>query len=472
MIISFHIPQNFDDFQNVPINVIDISQLKKQQDKILHQANYDALTGLANRNLFSDRLGQSIAIAKRNNESFALLFLDLDGFKHVNDSLGHEMGDYLLTEAAQRIQRCIRESDTVARLGGDEFALLLPTPKINSQVQVIVKKILSTLNIPYQLAHHTMHISACIGIANFPNDGCDESTLLRKADSAMYKAKAKGANNFQYFTQEMDKAIVKRTRIEQALRKAIRQNELSVFYQPIINLSDNKVHHAEALIRWHSETLGPVMPDDFISIAEETGLINDIGQFVLEESCQQAAYWQNSLASSPGVAVNVSSQQFLHEDMAEKVKLALTKAQLPAEKLTIEITESLLIKDDSSIITQLNNIRALGVFISIDDFGTGYSSLSYLKRFPVTNLKIDRSFISNLPNDVENVALVKTILSMAQTLNIAVIAEGVEEQAQEQYLQQHLCQFAQGYYYSKPLNRDDFNHWLTDKISHCTKEQV
>jgi diguanylate cyclase (GGDEF)-like protein len=470
-IVSFQIPQEPQGFRSVPINIVDITERKRNEALISYQANYDFLTGLANRNLFSDRLSHAIDIAVKENSKLTVLFIDLDGFKYINDSKGHETGDALLKLVSQRIMNSIRQSDTVARLGGDEFAVLLPGSHIISDIESRVIKIQKEMNLPYQLESIEAYITASVGIAVYPKDGLDTTELLRKADSAMYKAKVKGANKFQFFTPKIDADAQKRMALEQAMRSAIKNNDFTVHYQPVLNIETGHAEHVEALIRWQHTDMGNISPIDFIPLAEELGLINEIGEFVLVEACKQAVLWSKIYENSPSIAVNLSSQQFINQEIVELIESTLKETGLPANKLTLEITEGLFMNEEHSPLEQLEQIRNLGVSLSIDDFGTGYSSLSYLKRFPISTLKIDRSFVSGLPNDLEDASLIKTILLLAKSLHLKVIAEGVETKGQEIFLKANGCIYIQGYLHSKPLPIDAFNTWLTSNKSNSTSIQ-
>ena len=468
-IISFQIPETIDEFQNVPVTLVDITERKQNEVRIWHQGNFDSLTGLVNRNLFSDRLSHALDCAKRSQTRVALLYIDLDGFKYVNDTLGHLVGDKLLQEASLRLVSHMRKSDTVARLGGDEFAILLPENNSTHDIEAVVNKILLTLAQPYHLEGRDSFVSASIGITIFPDDGNNAVTLMRKADSAMYRAKKKGRNNFQFFTSEIDDEAMRRKELEEELHTALKNGEFFLNYQPVIDMKTGGVNSAEALIRWNHPEKGIVSPMEFISLAEEVGLIVSIGEWVLREACRDAMTWPITDNKPLRVAVNLSSRQFQARNIPELVKSALLETGLPAERLTLEITESLLIADNDTTRNQLLEIRSLGVLLSIDDFGTGYSSLSYLKKFPVTTLKIDRSFIMNLPTASEDVALVNAILSMAESLGLNVIAEGVETEAQEAFMKSTNCQYIQGYLYSKPLANTDFIDYLK---KHANSERV
>ncbi len=459
-IISFPIPETQSGFQSIPVTLVDITHRKQNEVRIWRQGNFDSLTGLVNRNLFSDRLSHALDSAKRNKTRLALLYLDLDGFKYVNDTLGHLLGDQLLQEASQRLLSHMRKSDTVARLGGDEFAILLPENNSNHDIASVVKKIQLNLAQPYRLQGRDCFVSASIGITLFPDDGNDAVTLLRKADSAMYRAKAKGRNNFLFFTPDIEEQAIYRTELEESLYSALKNERFSLKYQPIINKKTGKIKSAEALIRWNHPEKGEVSPMAFIPLAEEIGLIGPIGEWVLREACAEAMTWPITDKQAPDVAVNVSSHQFQRQNIPKLVESVLQDTGLAAERLTLEITESLLLADNDRTLNQLQELRNLGVQLSIDDFGTGYSSLSYLKKFPVTTLKIDRSFIMNLPAACEDGVLINAILAMAKSLGINVVAEGVETEAQETFLKSTTCQYLQGYRYSRPLTNTDFLDYL------------
>lgn len=438
----------------------DITKRKKAEDKIYHQANYDSLTGLANRNLFIDRFEQSLAVAKRENKSVALLFIDLDGFKNVNDTFGHSKGDLLLKYAAQRIESAVRTSDSVARLSGDEFAIMLCGDNDVYSNEKVATKVLTELAAPFQLAETETHVTASVGIAIFPDDGHMSEDLLAKADSAMYKAKEKGKNNVQFFTKEMDIKAQQRRSLEVELRKSIKNNELVLHYQPIHELETGKVVSAEALIRWIHPQRGLISPIEFIPLAEDIGFIVEIGDWVLAQACKQVTIWKNQLEFTPKISVNISSVQLHRPDFIDKLKGVLAKSKLPPDLLTLEMTESLLIEEDSHTLDKLQTIRDLGIDLSIDDFGTGYSSLSYLKRLPINILKIDRAFIKDITTNREDEALTCAIISIAKSLNLKVVAEGVEEKAQCDMLAKHNCQFVQGYFFSKPITGEAFTAYI------------
>lgn len=434
----------------------DITLRKRNEERILYQANYDALTGLPNRSLFMDRLQRAIIQAERSNNQIALLFIDLDRFKNVNDTLGHACGDLLLQEAAARLNALVRRSDTVARLGGDEFTVILSELTDFTQIEHLVEKLLKSLSAPYDLEKNVAFVSASIGITIFPNDGANVDDLLKNADTAMYKAKENGRNLSQFFTTKMNDQANERRALETALHQALEREEFVLHYQPIVDAQTGMLISCETLLRWHQPEHGNIFPDKFIPLAEDTGLIIPIGAWVLEKACFEAVNWAKKMKNPPNISVNMSSRQFQRADVVELVRDTLDKTGLDPHRLTLEITESLLIVDDEEIVRQLHDVRKLGVGLSIDDFGTGYSSLSYLRRFPITTLKIDRAFILDLTSDDEAAAVVSAILSMANSLHMKVVAEGVEEREQLDILRVGGCDYIQGYYYSPPVPIEAF----------------
>lgn len=449
----------------------DITLRKEAEKKLQYQANFDALTGLANRNCFTDRLDVAINSAYRRESKIALLFIDLDGFKNVNDTLGHSQGDELLCVAASRLKNTLRKTDTISRFGGDEFAIILTDDKDIYAVEFAAEKVQKALAQPFSLHGSKVYVTASIGITLYPDDGKTAEELIRKADSAMYIAKEKGRNNHQFFTPEIEQRAQKRREIESELRQALANSEFVLNYQPIVDSMSGDVVTAEALIRWHHPTKGIVPPAEFIQIAEETGLILPIGNWVLLKAASDAAQWQQTLANPPKVAVNLSSVQFQRQNIYQYVQQVLDNSQLPPEQLILEMTESLLMDDDNTT-NQLNLLRQLGVSLSIDDFGTGYSSLSYLKKFPLSNLKIDRSFVIDLTTNAEDKALIDAIIAMAQSLHLKVTAEGVETFEQAEYLRSKACEFIQGYYYSKPLLNEDFIKFVGQEIEHNREQST
>lgn len=439
----------------------DITARKENEERLNHQANYDPLTHLPNRFLVFDRLQQAIMQANRNHKRIAVMFLDLDHFKNINDTLGHEIGDQLLIHTAQRLQSCLRKSDTVARLGGDEFLIILPDLEDYQQSETIAQKILTILEPPFELATEEIFVSTSIGITIYPDDGTDTDILLRNADTAMYGAKHEGRNGFKFFTSEMNDVAQKRRKIENHLRYALKRNELYVVYQPLIEVASGKVVGAEALMRWYNLDLGQVPPDQFIPIAEETGIINEIGAWILAQACQEATKWQQT-NDEIWVAINLSPRQFREANFVEIITQTLVNSGIPTHCLELEITERLLVEDIPGAKDMIAQLSQRSIRLSLDDFGTGYSSLSYLKKFPFDILKIDRSFIADVPQDADDVSLVKTIIAMAHGLNLKVIAEGVETQEQFEFLAQQGCDFAQGYWLSKPLLSADFQQVLQE----------
>lgn len=438
----------------------DISERKRYEQQLLRQANYDLLTGLPNRVLAHDRLKLALAQSRRDGRPVGVLFLDLDNFKHVNDTLGHNNGDILLIEAARRISACVRESSTVARLGGDEFLVILPGLDSEQAAERVASRILDAFAAPIRLERQEVFVTTSIGIALYPNDGTDTTTLLQQADAAMYQAKSRGKSDYQRFLPEMNFQSIERLRIESLLRRALEQEELQLVYQPIMDLATGQPVGAEALLRWNNSQLGAVVPDKFISLAEETGLILPIGDWVLYQATCDAARWRQLHNMDLSIAINVSPRQFRDKNFVERVRLVLEQQQLLPGQLELEITERLLL--DSSIEVQdiLQQLKDMFVKLAVDDFGTGYSALSYLKRFPFDSLKIDRSFTKDLMIQERDTALVQAIINMAHNLGLNVVAEGVETEAQLQFLRNQGCDRAQGYFLGYPMSASQFENWL------------
>ncbi|MCM8622959.1 MAG: EAL domain-containing protein [Candidatus Accumulibacter sp.] len=435
---------------------LDISERKQWEQDIHFLAHHDALTKLPNRTLLDDRIRQAIAKSKRNHDHMAVLFLDLDHFKLINDTLGHDIGDRLLEQLAQRLTEVLRQTETVARLGGDEFVIVIPELAAIRRVAVVARKVLEVVAAPYLLEGRSLHVTPSIGISVYPEDGDDAATLLRNADTAMYHAKERGRNNFQFFTQAMNQSVQERVTIENDLRLAIERGEFLLHYQPQVDCRSGKVIGMEALIRWQHPQRGLIAPDRFIAIAEETGLIVPIGEWVLGEACRQARRWQ--LGGHPGlrISVNLSARQFQQRDLSARISAMIHASGIDPASLELELTESMLMIDPEQATAVLHQLAAAGVKMAIDDFGTGYSSLAYLKRFPVTRLKIDRSFVRDLANDSNDAAIVDAVVAMATSLKMEVIAEGVETIAQLDYLEAHGCHAIQGYYYSPPAAAESF----------------
>jgi diguanylate cyclase (GGDEF)-like protein/PAS domain S-box-containing protein len=437
----------------------DISDRVAYREDLFRQANFDTLTGLPNRQLAMDRLAQGVSAAERRNNQLALLFVDLDRFKIVNDTLGHQYGDELLLEAARRLRQCVREEDTVARIGGDEFLVILGNQHSSSDASMAASKVIAAIDQPFLIDNRELSVTASIGLTLFPDDGTTPLELLRNADAAMHMAKQHGQNTYHFFTPEMNQRALNRLNLETHLRQALKRNEFELYYQPLIALDTGEVVGAEALMRWHKPELGNPGPDIFIPIAEETGLIVPIGQWLLQEACAQAAHWL-ARGINLRMAVNISSRQFIGNNIVSAVEKALVHNQLPAANLELEITEGLLLADAVQTRHALAKLQRLGVRLSLDDFGTGYSSLSYLRRYAFDVLKIDRSFINDVVEEPEAAALIRAIIAMAQSLGLEVIGEGVETVAQADFIRSHGCNFAQGYFYSKPLPPAQFETWL------------
>lgn len=441
----------------------DITERKQYENDIWRQANYDALTNLPNRKLCVAQLSRDLINAKRENTKIALLFIDLDRFKLINDTLGHSIGDELLIEIASRLSNTMRESDMISRLGGDEFVVILNDIKTISGIEIISKKILEQITLPINLSNNSeTFTTGSIGIAISPHDGEDVETLMKHADTAMYQSKKSGRNQVKFYAKEMNHTMVQHMTIEHELRKALRESQFSLYYQPIIDLQTGLVLGAEALIRWQHPTQGLVSPDKFITIAEDTGLIVPIGEWVVMTAAHQAVEWNKTSKQLLKVAVNISSRQCCDKEHSIVVLLerASIEAQLKPGMLQIEITESLLMEGTAETVNSLNQIRNLGFGISLDDFGTGYSSLSYLKNFPITTLKIDRAFIKDLTTNKKDAQLVKAMVMMSEGLDLDVVGEGIETVEQLSFLKNLGCKAGQGYYYSRPLTAEDFSTYL------------
>ncbi len=440
--------------------VEDITERKSYEEKIEHQATHDGLTGLPNRHMLNDRLQQCMNFADRYKNKFAVAFLDLDQFKLINDSMGHEVGDQLLVIMSERLSSCIREIDTVVRLGGDEFVVLLTNLHKIDDITHSMQRILSAVGRPCIINGLDFVVSCSIGVSLYPDDGKDPNTLLRNADSALYKAKHAGRNNFQIYTQELNKSLTERVKMEYRLRLAVERSEFLLHYQPKVDFATGLISGAEALVRWQPPGLPLVPPNHFIQVAEETGLIEKIGEWVLLAACKKACELQQKMGRAMPIAVNVSARQFRQPGLARMVEHALKTTGLAPDSLELEITESTLIDDAAKFIETLHALKKLGVKLAIDDFGTGYSSLAYLKDFPIDRLKIDKAFVSNLENDAANSAILKAIVVLGQSLGLKVIAEGVETAYQHEYLHRIGCDELQGYFFSKPLPADQFEALL------------
>jgi diguanylate cyclase (GGDEF)-like protein/PAS domain S-box-containing protein len=434
----------------------DISEKKATEAKLEFLAHHDPLTHLPNRTLVKDRVVQALALAAREKLHVALMFLDLDHFKEVNDTLGHVFGDTLLQAIVSRLNDCVRDTDTISRQGGDEFLIALSGVHNTEAVTAVSEKILQQMDRPFELDGHTLSCSFSIGIATYPEDGADFDTLLLKADTAMYHAKDAGRNTYRFFTEKMNSNAHERFRMQNCLRQAIECGELQLHYQPQVDLASGRIIGAEALLRWHSAELGSISPARFIPIAEDSGLIIKIGEWVLREACRQTEAWRQAGLPPLSIAVNMSPLQFKRSDPVALVNRILAETGLPADCLELEITESLLIDDIDEVLEMLGQLTALGIKIAIDDFGTGYSSLSYLKRFPIDKLKIDQSFVRDIATDLDDAAIVRVIIELGRILKLKVIAEGVEDTQQLAFLTQQGCNHVQGYLFGRPMPADQF----------------
>ena len=441
----------------------DITEKKKSEETIWKQANFDALTGLPNRSLFNERLAREIERSERENSIFALMLIDLDRFKEVNDTLGHDTGDRLLIDSARRITACVRKTDTVARLGGDEFTIILPDIKNLSALEKVAENIIHSLASPFQLADEMIYVSASIGITLYPEDTQDFNSLLKNADQAMYQAKNLGRNRYQYFTQRMQVAAQRKIRLISELRTALNEQQFYLVYQPIVRLKDNKIHKAEALLRWRHPSNETISPAEFIPLAEETGLIIKLGDWVFREAAKQSARWRANFDNEFEISINTSPVQYHIEGIGTQDWPGyLETLGLPGDAVVMEITEGLMMDASSAITEQMLAYRSAGIQVALDDFGTGYSSLSYLKKFDIDFVKIDQSFVRNLETDGDNLALCEAIIVMAHKLNLQVIAEGVETDGQRQLLEHIGCDFAQGYLFAKPLEPAEFEKKLAN----------
>ncbi len=440
----------------------DITESKRYESELEFQASHDALTGLPNRNLLQDRVAQAIAFARRHDKLVAVLYADVDHFKVVNDSLGHAAGDRLLQELARRLAACVREDDTVARQGGDEFVLVLPGLPREEDASMVAHKVAEALGQPFRVDGQEMFVTCSIGVALFPRDGDDAGTLLRNADTALYRAKEVGRNTFQFYAAEMNARALERLTLESSLRHALEREELVLHYQPQVDLHSGAVVGVEALIRWQHPEFGLLSPVKFIGLAEETGLILPIGEWVLRTACAQAKAWADAGFPDLRMSVNLSARQFRQQDLVQQVAAALEDSGLDPRSLELELTESLLIHNVDASIAILSELSAMGVKIAIDDFGTGYSSLSYLKRFPIDRLKVDQSFVRDIAADPEDAAIVTAIITLSRSLRLGVIAEGVETEEQMAFLRSRLCDEMQGFHFSKPLPVAEMNLLLRE----------
>ncbi|MEO6147014.1 MAG: EAL domain-containing protein [Sulfuriferula sp.] len=440
-------------------------QVQTAKAEMDHLAHHYVLTDLPNRILLQDRLGQAITLAGRQGRQLAVMFMDLDQFKHINDSLGHAVGDQLLQSVARRLEGCVRQSDTISRQGGDEFVLLLPIIEHAEDAALSAQKMLTALALPHHIDGHDLRISASIGISIYPGDGQDLETLIKSADTAMYHAKESGRNNYQFFEQSMNARAVQRQSVEASMHRALERQEFVLYYQPKINLHSGAITGAEALIRWQHPTLGLLLPAQFVHIAEDCGLILPIGRWVIREACLQARAWQDLRLPPITVAVNTSALEFCAKDFLEYLRMTLEETHLEPRYLELELTESVLMRDAASTESVLHALADLGIKLAVDDFGTGYSSLSYLKRFPIDTLKIDQSFVNQITHNPDDATIVTAVIAMGKSLRQSVIAEGVETKEQYAFLLTQQCDEGQGYFFGRPVTAEALAVLLKTGIS-------
>jgi diguanylate cyclase (GGDEF)-like protein/PAS domain S-box-containing protein len=441
----------------------DVTERKRYELELKHQAGHDTLTGLANRNLMADRLLQNTIHAWRSRQNIGIMLLDLDRFKMVNDSMGHNYGDELLQQVADRLVNCVRAGDTVCRMGGDEFVIILSELVEEDNIGLLAKRIHETLAEPFSLSDHQLRITVSIGISLFPKDGELVETLIRNADIAMYRAKEEGGDKFRFFAPEMNARIQGILELEEEMHQAIQKSEFVMYYQPQIDLASGRIVGCEALLRWRHPTRGMFMPGNFIPLAEESGMIIQLGHWVLQEVCTQARAWQDEGLPMVKVAVNLSAKQFRQHDLIEQIQAILLQTGLAPSVLELELTESVLIHDPTHAIQIMNHLKQLGISLSLDDFGTGYSSLNYLRHFPLNSIKIDRSFIKDMAQNTNGAVLSKSIVTIAHSLGLKAIAEGVESWEQHDFLASCGCNELQGFLFSEPLPPDEFAEFLREK---------
>jgi diguanylate cyclase (GGDEF)-like protein/PAS domain S-box-containing protein len=438
----------------------DITENKKSRQKIHHMAFHDSLTGLPNRRLFQNTLEQLLADLKNTSLKAAVMYIDLDRFKGINDTLGHEMGDQLLVAVSNRLKNCLRNTDLIARQGGDEFTVLLPNLISKSDAATVAEKIINALNEAFLINEQELAVSGSIGIAIFPEDGKDSVTLMKNADAAMYRVKDEGKNGYQLYTSEINEIAAKKFTLEKNLKQALKQNELLLYYQPQVDVRSNKIIGAEALVRWKHPKLGLISPGEFIPLAEETGLILPMSEWILKTACSQMKLWLNKGYELPKIGVNISPKQFQLNNFIETISGILKDTGLKGEYLDFEITESIAMQKENEVISKILELRRMGSTVSIDDFGTGYSSLSYLKKFPITTLKIAQQFVSEIQSDSDEEAIVSAIIAMAKNLNLNIIAEGVETEAHVKFLGNQNCHIMQGYFFNRPMPAEEFEEIL------------
>jgi len=434
----------------------DVSTARVLSTRMSYLAQYDGLTELPNRTLFNDRLAQALTMARRNDKKLALLYLDIDRFKHINESLGHSVGDGLLQSVSKRLLACLRASDSVSRQGGDEFVVLLAGIANPEAAATIAEKMLTSLKAPHRVEHNTLHVTASIGVVTYPDDGKDAATLLKNADFAMYQAKACGRDNYQFFNSSLNLNALERQVLQGELRRALERQEFVLYFQPNMDLATGAVSGFEALLRWRHPKRALLAPALFMAIAEESGLMVPIGRWVLRESCRQARAWQHAGLPPIRVAVNISAVELRGKDFVEGVRSVLTETGLEPNLLELELTETFLKQDSVTTLRVLRNLKALGVRLALGDFGTGYSSPSYLKRFPIDTLKINQSFVHDQVKDQDDANIVSAVIGIGKSLHMRVVAEGVETREQCELLKAHRCPEAQGFYFGEPLTASDF----------------
>ena len=445
----------------------DITQLKETEQRLKHISQHDFLTNLPNRLLFEDRLDHALSRCHRDKSQLALLFLDLDRFKNINDSLGHVIGDHLLIEVAKRIDSLLREEDTLARLGGDEFIILLESLSNQCQAAAVAQKVITALENPFSVEGHELYISSSIGISTYPLDGIEPMQLLKNADTAMYKAKENGRGKFHYYSADLSSNLHQRMELEIALRKSLEQQEFILYFQPLVSVSDNRISGAEALVRWNHPNRGMIPPGDFLPVAAESGVLISLEEWILEEACRQLSHLISQGFPEFRLSVNLSSEIISFHKVADRIISLLKKETLKGSSLQLEITETSLVKHSELLVTNLEALKDFGVSIAIDDFGTGYSSMAYLKRFAIDKLKIDKSFVQDIALDPNDKAIVKAVIAMGHSLGFTITAEGVERKEQKEFLAMQGCDEIQGYFCSKPLPIDEFIHLLTTNGGYC-----
>jgi len=442
--------------QNFIAIYTNLEEIIEMEEKAEYLAYHDSLTHLPNRADFERQINDILDLAKVTQDKVGILFIDLDRFKVINDTLGHHVGDAILIELSMRIQKVLGKNDLLARIGGDEFVVIVNSVQEKKYIGRLADEILSVIREMIEVQGYHLYTTASIGIAVYPDDGSDRSEIIKHADSAMYHAKDKGKDNYQFYTKQLSLDVEERLNMEQELLHAIERNEFMLYYQPQYSLKDRKICGAEALLRWHNKTLGWISPNDFISIAEETGIIVSIGYYVFEEACKEYMRWQEMGLEIGSISINISSIQFREDDIFEQLKKIILKVGIPAHKIELEITERFIMEYSTTNLTILEDLRNIGCRISIDDFGTGYSSMSYMKSLALDTIKIDKSFITDLPGDSHDAEVSKAIIALSKSLGYQVIAEGIETEEQEMFLRQHHCDIGQGYYFARPMESEKF----------------